>query len=236
MERVSSGIEGFDTLVSGGFPAGRTYLVAGEPGTGKTLFCLQFLIQGAQQGQKGIYISIDERPEHVIFNAEALGWEIRSHLESGMIQILDVTTYFSKSQVSGEGGIQIDHIVEDILGYVEKMGARRLAIDPIAPLVFSGRNNPDITEYIRRLVFALEDNAQCTTLLTSYVPVGTDRVSQHGIEEFAASGIIVLKLSKMNGKCIRTVWVRKMRATKIDLSEHSYEILPKRGLVLRHPV
>ena len=109
-------------------------------------------------------------------------------------------------------------------------------IDPVAPLIFSERHIPEITEYIRRLIFAIEDISDCTTLLTSYSPVGSDKVSHHGIEEFAASGIIILKLTKLNTKYIRTVRVKKMRGTRVDLSEFSFEILPQRGIVLRQPI
>ncbi len=59
MEKVTSGIEGFDKLISGGFPKSRAYLVSGEPGTGKTIFTLQYLLQGLKNGEKCVYIYID---------------------------------------------------------------------------------------------------------------------------------------------------------------------------------
>ncbi len=235
MEKVSSGIQGFDKLIDGGFPRGRSYLVAGEPGTGKTIFCLQYLLAGAKLGEKGIYISIDERPDHVVMDAESLGLNIQPFLENGQIQIIDVTKYFSTSEI-GDKGISITRIVDDILGFVKKSGATRLAVDPVAPLVFAEKNIPQVAEYIRQLVFAVEDTVGCTTLLTSYVPVGSEKFSQHGIEEFAASGIVLLRLRQKENQIIRSLWVRKMRGTRIDLSEYSFEILPARGLVLRQPI
>ncbi|MFA5879221.1 MAG: ATPase domain-containing protein [Candidatus Margulisiibacteriota bacterium] len=235
MEKITSGIEGFDKLLFGGFPKGRAYLIAGEPGTGKTIFCLQYLLAGAKLGQKGVYISIDEKPEQVIADAASLGWDLNSYLKVGLLQIIDVSNYFSTSKI-GENGINIEHIVNDILGYVKKSGASRLAIDPIAPLVFAENKIPEVAEYIRKLIFAIEENEFCTTLLTSYVPVGSITFSQHGIEEFVASGIVLLKLGKVDNKFIRTIWVKKMRGTRIDLSEVSFEILPRRGIILRQPI
>ena len=235
VDKVASGIEGFDQVLFGGFPKGRSYLVAGEPGAGKTIFTLQFLLEGLKKGEKVIYISIDEKPEHVIADAEALGWPLKQSLESGLFQILDVTSHFASAQL-GSGGINIDQIITEVLGFVRNFGATRLVIDPISPLIFSERHIPEVAEYIRRLIFAIEDNAECTTLLTSYSPVGSDKVSHHGIEEFAASGIIILKLDKLNTKYIRTVRVKKMRGTRVDLSEYSFEILPQRGIVLRQPI
>ncbi len=236
MEKIHTGIEGFDKLVFGGLPKGRSYLVAGEPGTGKSIFLLQFLLEGIKQGEKGIFITIDEKPEHIISDAFELGWDLKPHLENGQLQMIDVTSYFSAVKHDDGGKIVVDDIVKDILGYVKKSEAKRLAIDPIAPLIFTDKQFPNVVEYIRTLVFSIEDNADCTTLLTSYIPVGSDKVSCFGIEEFATSGIIVLKLTSLNNKRIRTVGIRKMRGTRIDLSEYSFEILEKRGITLRHPI
>jgi len=140
--------------------------------------------------------------------------------------------------LTGEDGgiINVEDIVKDILGYVKKSEAKRLAIDPIAPLIFSDQLFENVVEYIRTLIFSIENNTDCTTLLTSYIPVGSEKVSCFGIEEFAASGIIVLKLATVNHKRIRTIGIRKMRATKIDLTEYSFEILSERGITLRQPI
>ncbi|MFC1753496.1 RAD55 family ATPase [Thermoproteota archaeon] len=236
MEKIATGIKGFDELVFGGLPKGRAYLVSGEPGTGKTIFSLQFLLGGLLKGEKCIYISIDEKPEHVIEDAKALGWDLMPYLENGSLQILDVTSYFSTPKIGTAEGININRITDDVISFVKKSSATRLAIDPIAPLIFAECHVPEIIEYIRKLIFSLEDNTGCTTLLTSYAAVGSDKVSHHGVEEFAASGIILLRLTKSNHKYIRSLTVRKMRGTRIDLSEYHFEILPDRGIVLRHPI
>ena len=236
MEKVLSGIEGFDTLLGGGFPKGRSYLVSGEPGTGKTLFTLQFLLQGLRNGEKAIFITIDEKPEHLIADAIEIGWEINQYLENGSLQIIDVSSYFTAAQLGSYDGINVKKIIDDIISYIQQSGAARLAIDPIAPLIFTDQPVPEVVEYIRQLIFALEQAPHCTTLLTSYSPVGSDKISHHGIEEFASSGIILLRLQKTNNKYIRTIRVRKLRGSKIDLTEYSFEILPQRGLVLRQPV
>ena len=236
MIKIPSGVEGLDKLLSGGFPKGRGYLIAGEPGTGKTILTLQFLLAGVQQGERVLFVSIDEKPEHIIMDMESLGWNIRPHLESGAFQILDVTSYFGTSAQRPDSNIPNEKVVEDIIGFIKKSGATRIGIDPVSPLVFAERKVPEVTDYIRKLISSLEDLPNCTTLLTSYVPVGSDKVSQHGIEEFAASGIILLRFARVHNKNIRTIWVRKMRGTRIDLSEYSFEILPERGVVLRQPI
>jgi circadian clock protein KaiC len=236
MEQIKTGIEGLDALLYGGIPQGRTCLISGEPGTGKTIFSLQFLLEGLQHGEKALYITIDEKPEHVLLDAESLGWSLRPFLDNGSLKILDVTGYFSTSKIGDYDGIDINQIIDDIMALVQSHGTQRLAIDPIAPLVFSGHSPVQVVEYIRRLIFTLETVPSCTTLLTSYVPVGSTKMSHHGIEEFAASGIILLRLVHLNHNVVRSIRVRKMRGTRIDLTEYSFEILPHRGFVLRQPI
>ena len=235
-DKIESGIEGLDPLLFGGIPKGRAYLIAGEPGTGKTIFTLQYLIEGAKKGQKGLFVTIDEKPEHIISDIAALGWDITPYLMNGTLKILDVTQYFTESNNIASGKLNIDQIIDAIMEQVSINNIERLGIDPISPLVFKDLQLPTISDYIRKLIFSIEDYKKCTTLLTSYVPVGSQKISQHGIEEFAASGIIVLRLSKNNNKNIRTIWIRKMRGTRIDLSEYSFEVLHSRGIVLRQAI
>ncbi len=236
MEKIESGIEGFDKLLYGGIPHGRAYLVSGEPGAGKTIFSMQYLVHGLNNGEKATYISIDEKPEHVIADSKALGWDLERFLHNGQLQIIDITNYFSSMSSSNKAPKDINHVIDDVLGYITKSGTTRLVIDPIAPLIFAETDHGAVVSYIRQLIFALEENMNCTTLLTSYVPVGSDKVSSIGIEEFAASGIIVLRLIRANNKRVRTIGVRKMRGTRIDLTEYGFEILPDRGVVLRQPI
>ncbi len=223
--------------MAGGFPQGRAILVAGEPGTGKTTLCLQFLLEGLNRGEKTVYIGIDEKPMHILQDARTLQWDFQPFLDKGAFQILDVSKYFSAfHNYESQGAIQTTQIVQDLIGFIKNCQASRVVIDPIVPLIFNQRRLPEINEYIRGLVFDLEDLPQVTTLLTSLVPVGTNTFSQHGIEEFVVSGIITLRLFKLTNKYVRSLMVRKIRGTQTELSEYSFDILAGRGVVLRQPI
>jgi len=235
-ERVSSGIEGLDPLIGGGFVKGRSYLISGEPGTGKTLLSLQYILDGLKKGEKGIYVSIDEKPSHIIEDATAMGWDLKKYLDNGSFQILDVSGHFSEARLGKSGKIEVTKITEELNKHVKKTGAKRLVIDPIAPLISKSDIFSEVQEYIRVLIFMVEEVTGCTTLFTSHVPVGTNKLSQYGIEEFIVSGIILLSIVKQANKYLRTLFVRKMRSTKTDLAEYSFEMIKERGLVLRHPL
>ncbi len=236
MQRISTGIQGLDDMI-GGVPQNRSYLIAGEPGTGKTIMGLQFLLEGVRLGQKGIYVSIDEKPEHIIEDAKALQWDIESALQNGMLQFLDVSAYFASTRLGKKEGLMSHQIIDDLKEHIRNHQAKRLVVDPISPMVYHTDSVLEVTEYIRKLVFALEDDAlECTSFLTSHIPVGSSQLGQYGIEEFMASGVIVLKLIKPQSKHVRTLFVRKMRCTMVDLTEYIFDIIPKRGIVLRQAI
>lgn len=238
MEKISTGIIKLDELLGGGIPKGKTILISGEPGTGKTLLSLQYLLEGAKNGEKGIYVSIDEKPEHVISDAEAMGWDLQKYLDDGTILVLDVSNYFAQIRTAHEENFDYLKIIDDLNAHIKNVGAKRLVLDPIAPLLFSDSSFPIMIEYIRRLIFTIDENTDCTTLMTSHVPVNSNKLGRYGVEEFLATGVIMLKIFKASGKnqYIRSMFVRKMRGIKIDLVEYSYEIVTNRGLVLRQPV
>jgi len=227
-KKTPTGIEGMDALLQGGLPSGRTHMIAGEPGTGKTTMSLQFLMSGAQKGDRCLYITIDEKPEQIIANAKSLGWDLNCLLEKGTLSFLDLTGYFGSRRVLS-GRYNFDHIIDNIVGFIEDKAIQRLAIDPITPLLFSVQNHPDITYYIRKLIFKLEDFTDCTSLLVSPIPVGTHQLSIHGMVEFLTSGVIQLSQKKL----VRILTIRKMRGIPIGMVDYNFEILSERGIILR---
>ncbi len=230
--RIPTGIEGLDSLINGGLPQNKVYLVSGEAGTGKTIFCLQYALAGASRGENAVYVSIDEKPAHLIEDAASLGWDLQKYIKDKKLALLDVTPYFTNIRLGKEKMIDVREVVSDLTKKVRKVKATRLVIDPIAPLIFSTEATIQVQEYIRRLIFSIEDNLKCTTLITSGIPSGTFRISQYQVEEFVVSGIILLGVSGQKGR-VRTLYVRKMRGTKTDLDDHIFEILPGRGIVIR---
>ena len=73
--RTATGIPGLDELLEGGFPTGRSFLVTGEPGTGKSIFALQFVVEGLKRSERCIFVTADEEPADVLEQAASLGWD-----------------------------------------------------------------------------------------------------------------------------------------------------------------
>lgn len=231
--RVSTGIEGLDRLSGGGFLAGKVYLVSGESGTGKTVFGLQYLHQGLLRGENGVYISGDEKANHLILDAGSLGWDFERYVKERRLVLLDVAPYFADIRAGKKKEGDVRTLVNDLTKQVKNINARRVVIDPIAPLVFVPEHSAFVQEYVRDFIFAIEDNLGCTIVITSGIRSGTASLSRYVVEEFVSEGVIVLGMTVRDGKRVRALYLRKMRGTATDLDDHVFQILPHRGIVIK---
>jgi len=131
IDRVPTGIKGLDQLIEGGFPKGRSILVTGEPGTGKTIFCLQFLAEGLARGEKGIYVAADEDPIDILEQATSLGWDFEKHIAKKELAILNAATYLSSPPGAGKDKhVDLHQAIGDLGGFAGQLNATRLVLDP----------------------------------------------------------------------------------------------------------
>jgi KaiC/GvpD/RAD55 family RecA-like ATPase len=83
-------------LMGEGLQKGKTYLVSGEAGTGKTVFCMQYLLHGLSLGENDVYLTVDEKPAHLVQDAAAFGWDLETPIDEGRLCIMDLTPEFSE--------------------------------------------------------------------------------------------------------------------------------------------
>jgi KaiC/GvpD/RAD55 family RecA-like ATPase len=86
MEKVKTGIEGLDHMLKGGLIPKRPYIVSGPPGSGKTTLCMQFLLQGLREGERVLFVALEEPPNEIRYNMESYGWKV------GEVEILDANS------------------------------------------------------------------------------------------------------------------------------------------------
>jgi len=234
-----TGVPGLDEILAGGFLRGKTYLVAGEAGCGKTILSIQFLIHGALRGEPGLYIAIDEPTNQLLRGLKLFGWDLGDLISSRKLMFLDMRTHFSKIYMREERKhIEPRYIIEQILAAAKKIGAKRLVIDPIAPLVYGGREEDVLyaREFLREMVFAIEKTGELTTIMTSEIPTGSTKLSRFGVEEFLASGIIVLGIEEIYGNVERVMYIRKARWAPVKPSKYIFDIVSGKGIVIREPL
>ena len=229
-KRIPTGVPEIDMLIEGGLRAGKTYLVVGEPGTGKTVFGLQYLVSGLMEKEKGLYVAIDEKPADVVEQAASLGWDLAPFIESKEFLILDASAYFSARVTDGQGrNVDVQRVVTDLSNYITRMGAARVVIDPVGPLLFSRDSMSRVLDQARLLFYGLQANTNTTNLLTTHAVERNVR----GIEEYLVSGTFVLQMELVNGRFVRTVTIEKMRGTAMAPAQYVFNIVPDRGIVLQ---
>jgi len=234
-ERVASGIKGLDPLIEGGFPKGRSILLTGEPGTGKTIFVLQFLAEGLARGEEGIFVTADEGPLDVLEQAASMGWDFERHVETKELAILNAGTYLSALPGAGrERQIDLQKAVSDLAAFVNQIGAERLVLDPAGPFVLLRDSAARIQDQTRLLIKLLRSSMATTNILTSYAVPRTGERSMHGIEEYLVAGAIVLEMIWRNdGQLARSLIVEKMRCTNVKPTQLEFDIVKGEGLVVQ---
>lgn len=232
LKRVSTGIAGLDALLQGGFLPGRSYLVTGDAGTGKTTACVQYLKSGLEQGEKAVYVTVDERPGEILQAAESLGWDLQQYVQEKSFAILDASPYFSGRAPAGDKGVDLQKIVSDLATYSKKLEATRLVIDPVTPLILSGDSPTRVQEHARTLIHLLQSNLSTTNLITSHLPPRANHNLTNGIEEFLAAGVLILRVIQDSERPVRTLSVKKMRGTAIEPSEYAFCIVKEHGIFI----
>jgi len=232
-KRVATGIPGLDPLLEGGFPAGKSYLLTGSSGTGKSIFCMQFLLKGLNDGEKAVYVVVDEKPRDILEHAASLGWDLRKFIDNKQLLILDASAYFAAHVESErEREVDLQKTVTDLAAYVKRMEASRVVIDPVGPLVMLGESTTRVQEHVRILVHSLQENLDSTNVLTSYSIANSGCAAQSGVEEYLVEGVLVFLVSRSQNRIVRTLSIRKMRGTAADLMEYSFTIKKGKGIVL----
>jgi circadian clock protein KaiC len=228
-DRVSTGVAGLDSMIDGGFPAHRAVLIRGQIGTGKTTMATQFLMEGIRKGEPGILVSVDSKPRHVVQDALRFGWDLQEAASRRLLAVLDASPYFSLA--SRKGMVDARQVASDLTQQVRSLQARRLVIDSLTSMLPAEAPASTLRDFLRSLVFSLEDNLGCTVLLTAWD--SRDVPSQVGnYAEYLASGVLELKLVQIRDRFERRLFVRKMRGTPTDLSERPFQIAADRGVVL----
>lgn len=206
--RVPSGIDGLDSLIDGGFPEGSLILLAGNPGTGKTVFGMQFLCKGAKEyGENGIYVSFAESEDTLFHNMSKLfGYDLNSMEGDGKVKLLDFTTVTEKG---------LSTILEMVLEEITALKAKRLVIDSFSAMAQAFKEPIEARIILHNILGKMVRQLECTTILVVEVPTGSERIGV-SIEEFVADGVVVLKKDDYEGRLIREIEIEKLRGTRFE--------------------
>lgn len=223
--RVKTGISGYDEILHGGYLPNSVNLISGCSGTGKTLFAMSFIYDGAKSfGEKSVYITLEEGRDQVLQNCEAIGMDF-SGLDPELFSIIDVAALRKVFSTQEEVERKDSPLDIDMLIHLLKRNAcdaQRVAVDSIVPFSLRYSDVNQFRSQLFRLRMTLKD-LNSTSLLTTEILSPKD-VSRFGIEDFLSDSVTVLRTTEDKGNYIK---VHKIRGSDHIREPVRYEITPK---------
>ncbi|CAI50646.1 KaiC domain protein [Natronomonas pharaonis DSM 2160] len=211
--RVSSGVAGFDDLVAGGFPVGRLYVLSGPPGSGKTTFSAQFLVDGAKNGESCLFISMHESRADIAHDMSGYDIGFEQVLESDRLTFVDVFSSEGKRLFQSPGKHRdASGLINRLTGFIDSNDIDRVVVDSTMLLDhFLNDAESNIIQFLTSL-----KRTDATVLLISEM---TDP-SAYADEHYLAHGVVFLHNFLEDGGMQRGIQVLKMRGTAIDTDIH----------------
>lgn len=221
-QRVKTGTPGLDKLVEGGIPRGSLIILAGSPGSGKTIASAQFLHYGATHGEPGIYISFGERKEVFFGNMKQFGLDFGKLQQKGKFRFLDLMTTKNEA-VTSMLGLALEE--------AQEMRAQRLVLDSFSAMSLGFEKKID-GRILLHLLDKVMRTINCTALILVEIPTGQTELGL-GFEEFVSDGIILFETVGVRSGIQKRSIIRKMRGTNhnqnycnIQISNEGLALVP----------
>lgn len=222
VHKIRTMIEGFDDISHGGMPVGRTTLVSGTSGTGKTLFAVQFLYNGITYfNEPGVFVTFEESPSDIIKNAYSFGWDLQGLIDRGQLFILDASPDPEGQDVVGN--FDLSALIERIQYAIRKYKARRVSIDSVTAVF----QQYDAASVVRREIFRLVARLKqvgATTIMTTERVDEYGPVARFGVEEFVSDNVVIVRNVLEGERRRRTMEILKLRGTTHMKGEYPFTI------------
>ena len=245
IKRVKTGIKGFDRLVQGGFPKNSSILLSGTPGTGKTIFALEYLYNGViKYKERGLYITFEQEPEALRTQGTLFGWKIKKLEKEGKL----IIKHFPIKEIDQD-------TIQEINKIIKTKKIKRLVIDSLSTLSINAPiyapvkdlslvdimkhkaffSPPILGDFVvKRFIYSFVDDLRglgCTAVLIAEKTTEDGSLTRDTISEFICDGIILINYESMGGAFSRSMTIRKMRHTANDEDIHPVQITNK-GIVI----
>lgn len=227
--RLETGIPGLDQIMFGGLPVGRSTLVTGTTGSGKTLLAVQYLVAGLDTGESAVFVTCDERPDDIVANVGGLGWDLEAHLDGGSLALVDLTADTGETIVAGP--FDFGALIARVEAAVVRTNATRLAIDGVSVLFARFLDAALVRQELRRLVERLR-SLGVTSLITAERVEEYGAIARNSVEEFVADTVLVLRNPLGRERRRHTIEVLKLRGGGHERGEYPFGIDDRRGLTV----
>ncbi len=237
IEKIPSGIKGFDDITRGGLPKGRPSLVSGGPGCGKTLFAMEFIVRGiTDYGEPGVFVAFEEKIDDLKMNFRSMGFDLDDLVRKKKL-VLDHIT-IDRTEIEETGEYDLEGLFIRLGALIDEVGAKRVAIDTLEALFSGFANEAILRSELRRLFLWLKDRG-VTAIVTG--ERGDMTITKYGLEEYVADCVITLDHRVTNQIATRRLHIVKYRGSihgtdeyPFLISEDGISVLPITSMSLTH--
>jgi circadian clock protein KaiC len=231
IEKLETHIPGFDIVTEGGLPKGRTTLVSGTAGSGKTVLAAQFLAKGITEADEaGVFVTFEESPHDIRRNILSLGWNVTDWEASGKWLFVDASPQLGE-EIAIAGHYDLGGLLARIENAVKRSGAKRLVMDSLGA-IFSRFEDVSVVRNELFRIASVIKTMGVTAIMTAERRQEYGDISRFGVEEFVADNVIILRNVLESEKRRRTLEILKYRGTSHHKGEYPFTILPSQGIVV----
>ncbi len=221
LHKVSTGVSGLDDVLAGGYAVGRTTLIAGGPGSGKTNLALNFVMSACAQQQPVAFVAFEESPKALRRNAQTIGFDIAAAESSGVLLLMDASL---PAQTEIMGVFSLSGLLATITAELERIGIRHLVLDGLDAVTRLNNDPAHERMELQTLNRWLVDS-DITTLITSKSQNGSLVPSTYDeFLNYIVDCVIFLDHSVLHNTVTRRVRILKYRGSSFNGNAHAFHI------------
>ena len=231
LEKLETGIPGFDLISYGGLPKGRPTLISGTAGSAKTVIACQFLAEGIiQAGENGVFVTFEESPQDIRRNVLGLNWDIQEWERDGKWSFVDASPQPEEEAIV-LGDYDLGALTARIEHAIRKVDAKRLSMDSIGAIVSQFADSTIVRRELLRITSALKKMG-VTSILTAERGQEYGDITRFGVEEFVADNVIILRNVLQEEKRRRTMEILKFRGASHQKGEFPFTLVQDQGIIV----
>ena len=231
VDKLLTGIQGFDHISNGGLPRGRTTLVSGTAGSAKTLLAVQYLAEGIRRsGEPGVFVTFEESPHDIRQNMASMGWDIATWESNGQWAFVDASPQIDE-EATVVGSYDLGALLARIENAILKINAQRVSLDSLGA-IFARLNDAGIVRAELFRIASVLKQLKVTALMTAERTQEYGDIARYGVEEFVADNVVILRNALEDEKRRRTIEILKFRGTTHQKGEFPFSLTSDKGIVV----
>lgn len=226
ISKCLTGIQGLDDITEGGIPLNRPTLLIGNPGSGKTVIALEFIINGIINfNEPGVFMTFEEKTDELVLNIKSFGYDLDTYMKENKLYMEHL--YIDQSEIQQTGKFNIEGLFMRLGQAIDKVKAKRVVLDSLDSLFYGLNNNTLRSEFIR--LFNWFKEKKVTVIVTE--EMGNTFFTRNGLVEYITDCVISLDNRLSNQIATRRLRIIKYRGSNHGNNEYPF-VIDKNGITV----